>query len=174
MVRERRLRLQAENFFREMEERKARIQEVKDRAARSSTEYRDNYRPPIDYEASGTFARHWSHLDTALPNDLLLVILLVSLKCVDYNKMRSFNRSVRRILFQNNCWMSEITAKCDIYGRLLSLVVGSWELFTADVHEKVTWRKTSEISLNTLIFLHSEETKPFGEYIPRIFLFRPG
>ncbi len=41
-----------------MEERKARAQEIRDRAARSSTEYRDNYRPPQDYHGEGTFSRH--------------------------------------------------------------------------------------------------------------------
>lgn len=57
-MRERRLRLQAENYFREMEERRAREQDLRDRAARSSTEYRDNYRPPANYQLPGTFARH--------------------------------------------------------------------------------------------------------------------
>lgn len=58
VLRERRLRLQAETYFREMEERKLRAQELRDRAARSSTEYRDNYRPPQDYHLEGTFSRH--------------------------------------------------------------------------------------------------------------------
>lgn len=60
VLRERRLRLQAENYFREMEVRKLRAQELRDRAARSSTEYRDNYRPPQDYQPEGTFSRHLS------------------------------------------------------------------------------------------------------------------
>jgi len=42
-----------------MEERKARLQEMRDRAARSSTEYRDNYRPPQDYQGERTYSRHW-------------------------------------------------------------------------------------------------------------------
>ena len=50
LLRERRLRLQAENYFREMEARRARAQDLRDRAARSSTEYRDSYRPPHDYD----------------------------------------------------------------------------------------------------------------------------
>ncbi len=54
---ERRLRLQAENYFREMEERRALAQELRDRAARASTEYRDNYRPPQDYNGEQTFSR---------------------------------------------------------------------------------------------------------------------
>lgn len=58
ILRERRLRLQAQNYFREMEERKARLQEMRDRAARSSTEYRDNYRPPQDYQGERTYSRH--------------------------------------------------------------------------------------------------------------------
>ncbi|CAF4957935.1 unnamed protein product [Rotaria sp. Silwood1] len=58
LLRERRLRLQAKIYFREMEERKARAQELRDRAARASTEYRDNYRPPQDYNGEGTFSRH--------------------------------------------------------------------------------------------------------------------
>ncbi|CAF1448296.1 unnamed protein product [Rotaria sordida] len=58
LLRERRLRLQAKMYFREMEERKARAQELRDRAARASTEYRDNYRPPYDYNGEGTFSRH--------------------------------------------------------------------------------------------------------------------
>ena len=41
-----------------MEEQKARAQESRDRAARSLTEYRDNYRPPKDYYGEGTFSRH--------------------------------------------------------------------------------------------------------------------
>ena len=58
LIRERRLRLQAENYFREIEDRKARAQELRDRAARASTEYRDNYRPPPDFNGEGTFSRH--------------------------------------------------------------------------------------------------------------------
>lgn len=59
-MKERRLRLQAETYFREMQERQDRAQELRDRAARASTEYRDNFRPPSDYqhEPTGTFARH--------------------------------------------------------------------------------------------------------------------
>ncbi|CAF3785326.1 unnamed protein product [Rotaria magnacalcarata] len=58
VLRERRLRLQAKMYFREMEERRARAQELHDRAARASTEYRDNYRPPFNYDNEGTFSRH--------------------------------------------------------------------------------------------------------------------
>ncbi len=57
-VRERRLRLQAENYRHQIEEEKAHAQELRDRAARSLTEYRDNYRPPQDYQGEGTFSRH--------------------------------------------------------------------------------------------------------------------
>lgn len=49
LLRERRLRLQAENYFRQVEERNARAQDRHDRAARSLTEYRDSYRPPPNY-----------------------------------------------------------------------------------------------------------------------------
>lgn len=41
-----------------MEERKARAQELRDRAARSSTEYRDSYRSPYEYNGEGTYSRH--------------------------------------------------------------------------------------------------------------------
>lgn len=58
LMRERRLRRQAEEYFREMELRKARAQEMRDRAARASTEYRDNYRPPSEYQVPGSFSRH--------------------------------------------------------------------------------------------------------------------
>lgn len=58
VMKERRLRLQAEAYFREMEERKVRAQELRDRAARASTEYRDSFRPPADFQGSGTFTRH--------------------------------------------------------------------------------------------------------------------
>ena len=57
-VRERRLRLQAENYRLLTEGERARAQELLDRAARSSTEYRDNYRPPQDYQGEGTYSRH--------------------------------------------------------------------------------------------------------------------
>lgn len=58
LLRERRLRLQAKKYFLEMEERNAQIQEMRDRAARVSTEYRDNFRPPQDYDdGEGTFSR---------------------------------------------------------------------------------------------------------------------
>ncbi|CAF1137108.1 unnamed protein product [Adineta steineri] len=57
VLRERRLRLQAENYFRETEERHAQAQDLHDRAARSSTEYRDNYRPPQNYNAEQIFTR---------------------------------------------------------------------------------------------------------------------
>ena len=58
LVRERRLRLQAHNYRHQIEEQKARTQELRDRAARSLTEYRDNYRPPQEYDGEGTFSRH--------------------------------------------------------------------------------------------------------------------
>ena len=55
ILRERRLRLQAENYFCEIEERNAQAQDLRDRAARASTEYRDNYQPPPqNYYAEGT------------------------------------------------------------------------------------------------------------------------
>ncbi|CAF0937965.1 unnamed protein product [Adineta ricciae] len=58
ILRERRLRLQAENYFREVEERNAQAQDLRDRAARASTEYRDNYQPPPqNYYAEGTSSR---------------------------------------------------------------------------------------------------------------------
>lgn len=59
LLRERRLRLQAENYFREMEARRARAQDLRDRAARSSTEYRDSYRPPREYNVQETV--HFKH-----------------------------------------------------------------------------------------------------------------
>lgn len=46
LIRERRLRLQAENYFREMEERRVQAQQLQDRMSRISTEYRDNFQPP--------------------------------------------------------------------------------------------------------------------------------
>ena len=59
LLRERRLRQQADNYFREMEARRARAQDLRDRVARSSTEYRDSYRPPQDYNAPDTVhAKH--------------------------------------------------------------------------------------------------------------------
>lgn len=41
-----------------MEERKAREQDLRDRAARASTEYRDNFRSPNSYNGEGTFSRY--------------------------------------------------------------------------------------------------------------------
>jgi hypothetical protein len=58
LMRQRRVRQQTETYFRQMEERKARAQELRDRAARSSTEYRDNYRQHDDNQSPIAFTRH--------------------------------------------------------------------------------------------------------------------